>query len=332
MLNPVIVFCVLGGTLETKTAKLISMCKDTKNPQTPKKKGLKKARKKYFSFGLAINLAHKNPESSLYHSYINTLACAKHLVVDEHGKAHSKYCKNRWCPLCQSIRIAKLIEGYKEQLKEYPELYFVTLTRPTVTAEGLKEQRAKMYDSFKKIKDSMFFRRGKFSGIRKAECTIRPDGHYHFHFHVFVNSKEAAHFMIKRWLELNPDSTVSAQDIKKVDQSSDKSLLEIFKYFTKLLAKLKRDDGSEETYISYTRLNVIFEFMRGQRVFQPFGSLKPIEEDFNEDELEADLSIEQANSLWEWATSDWYNIDTGEVLTGYEPASKLVDLLSHSED
>ena len=55
-------------------------------------------------------------------------------------------------------------------------------------------------------------------------------------------------------------------------------------------------------------------------------------QDFDEEELEADLDIEQANSLWKWSMSDWYNIDTGELLTGYEPASKLVDLLSHSED
>ena len=308
------------------------MDKGTKKTQNPKKKALKKARKKYISFGLAINLSTKNPESSLHHSYINTLACAKRLVVDENGKAHSTYCKNRWCPLCQSIRIAKLIGGYKEQLQNYPELYFVTLTRPTVPKEGLKAQREKMYDSFKRIKDSTFFRKGKFSGIRKAECTIRPNEHYHFHFHVLVNSKEAAYFMIKRWLELNPDSNVSAQDIKKVNQSSDKSLLEIFKYFTKLIAKLKNQDGTEKAYISYTRLNVIFEFMRGQRVFQPFGSIRPVKEDFEDDELEADLDVEQTNSLWEWMTSDWYNIETGEQLTGYEPAEKLVDLLKPEDE
>ena len=309
------------------------MCsnKGTKKTLTPKRKALKKARKKYFSYGLAVNLANKNPESPLYHSYINTLACVNQLTVDENGKAHSKYCKNRWCPLCQSIRIAKLIRGYKDQLMKYDELYFVTLTRPTVPKEGLKAQRDKMLDSFKRIKDSTFFRKGKFSGIRKAECTIRPRGHYHYHFHVLINSKEAAKFMVSRWIELNPDCSRRAQKIEKVNKSNDGSLLEIFKYFTKLLAKLK-SGNDVVTYISYTRLNVIFEFMKGQQVFKPFGGLKPIEEDFDEKELEADLSIEQANSIWEWAVSDWYNIDTGELLSGYEPSEKLVDLLSHSED
>ena len=323
---------VLGGADSNESHKYFHMCKGTKNTQNPKKKALKKARKKYFSFGLAVNLANKNPESPLKDSYRHTTLCANRLTVDDKGKAHSMYCKNRWCPLCQSIRIAKLIRGYKEQLQQYPELYFVTLTRPTVPAEGLKEQRTKMMKSFTSIRNSFFFRKNNFSGIRKAECTIRPNGHYHFHFHVLVNSKEAADFMVKRWLKLNPDAVEDAQNIRKVNKESDKSLLEIFKYFTKLLAKLKNSDGSEQTYISYTRLNVIFEFMKGQRVFQPFGSLRPVEEDFEDDELEADLDIEQANSLWEWAVSDWYNIETGEALTGYEPAEKLVDLLKPEDE
>lgn len=308
------------------------MCKGTKNTQTPKKKALKKARKKYFSYGLAVHLANKNPESPLKDSYLHSTLCANELFVDENGKAHSKYCKNRWCPLCQSIRIAVLINGYKPQLEKYEELYFVTLTRPTVPAEGLKEQKEKMYKAFTSIRKSTFFRKNDFSGLRKAECTIRPNGHYHYHFHVLVNSKAAAEFMVERWLKLNPESTRDAQNIREVDKSNERSLLEIFKYFTKLIAKLKNQDGTEQAYISYTRLNTIFEFMKGQRVFQPFGSLRPVEEDFDDEDLEADLDIEQANSIWRWSVSDWYNIETGELLSGYEPASRLVDLLDHSED
>ena len=281
---------------------------------------------------MALNLANKNPDSTLFHSYLNTLACAKVIIVDERGKNHTKYCKNRWCPLCQSIRIAKLIDGYKEQLRAYPELYFVTLTRPTVPAEGLKEQREKMYHAFSRIRLSKFFRKNNFSGIRKAECTIRPNGLYHYHFHVFVNSKEAAEFMVQRWLKLNPESEEDAQNIEKVDQSSDKSLLEIFKYFTKLIAKLKYDDGSEKSFISYTRLNVIFEFMKGQRVFQPFGDLTPVEEDFDDDELLSDELIEQARTTWQWMVSDWYEIDSGELLSGYVPSGRLIDLLDHSDE
>lgn len=275
------------------------------------------------------------PTSQTFHSYLNTLACAKTLVVDAEGRAHSKYCKNRWCPLCQSIRIAKLIDGYKGQLEQYPELYFVTLTRPTVPAEQLKEQREKMMHAFTRIRMSTYFRKNKFSGLRKAECTIRPDELYHFHYHVLINSKEGAEFMVRRWLELNPDSDPQAQNIEAVDRTNHGTgkgaLLEIFKYFTKLIAKLRNDDGTEQRFINYRRLNVIFEFMRGQQVFKPFGSLKPVPEDFEDEELTADINIERANSIWQWVVSDWYDIDTGEALTGYVPAGSMVELLDHPE-
>lgn len=307
----------------------------TKNSES-KKAALKKARKKYFSYGLAVNLANRNPNSSLFRSYLNTLACAKTLVVDADGRTHSKYCKNRWCPLCQSIRIAKLIDGYKVQLEAMPELYFVTLTRPTVPAEELEERRKKMLAAFTKIRKCRIFVRNGWSGLRKAECTIRPDGLYHYHFHVLIDSKKGAEFMVKRWLRLNPDADRKAQCIEEVDRTNQGTgkgaLLEIFKYFTKLIAKLKDNDGTERRFINFERLNVIFEFMRGQRVFQPFGSLKPIAEDFEDDELDAGMDIERANSIWQWATSDWYDIDTGEALTGYVPAGSLIELLEHSEE
>lgn len=324
---------LLGG--DNSSRKTYSMSKSTKKIQTNKKAGLKKARKKYFSYGLAVNLANLSPRPKLFHSYLNTLSCAKTLVVDAEGRAHGKYCKNRWCPLCQSIRIAKLIDGYKKQLEAMPELYFVTLTRPTVPAEGLKEQREKMMHAFTAIRNNKYFRKNKFSGLRKAECTIRPDELYHYHFHVLINSKNGAEFMVRRWLELNPESDPQAQNIEAVDRTNQGTgkgaLLEIFKYFTKLIAKLKSEDGTEKRLINYRRLNVIFEFMRGQRVFQPFGSLKPVAEDFDEDELMADIEIERANSIWQWAVSDWYDIDTGEALTGYVPADSIVELLDNPE-
>lgn len=323
---------MLGGGQHTH--KTFSMSKDTTKSAENKKAALKKARKKYFSYGLAVNLSKLSPQPKLFHSYLNTLACAKSLVVDANGRAHSKYCKNRWCPLCQSIRIAKLIDGYKEQLEAMPELYFVTLTRPTVPAEGLKEQREKMMAVFTKIRNSKHFRKNKWSGLRKAECTIRPNELYHYHFHVLIDSKDGAEFMVRRWLELNSDSDPKAQHIEEVnrtDKGTGKgALLEIFKYFTKLIAKLRNEDGTEQRLINYRRLNVIFEFMRGQRVFQPFGSLQPIAEDFEDEDLTAALDIERANSIWQWVVSDWYNIDTGEALTGYKPAGSMVELLNHS--
>lgn len=304
------------------------MGKDTTKTAEAKKAGLKKARKKYFSFGLASGLASSNPESPLYKSYTNSKFCAETITVDPDGMSHSHYCKNRWCPLCQSIRIARLINGYQPQLEQMGQLYFVTLTRPTVPADQLPGQWKKMSSAFNSIRHSRVFRRNNWSGLRKVECTIRPNDLYHLHFHVLINSKEGAEFLVKRWLELNPESDPKAQDIREVE--GEKGYLEIFKYFTKLIAKIK-GKKYERRFISYPRLDVIFQFMRGKRVFQPFGDLHPVEEDFEDKELDAQ-ELDRVNTIWQWVSSDWYEISTGEAMTGYIPAGSLTDLLEGRGD
>lgn len=96
---------------------------------------------------------------------------------------------------------------------------------------------------------------------------------------MLIDSKDGAEFMVRRWLELNSDSDPKAQHIEEVnrtDKGTGKgALLEIFKYFTKLIAKLRNEDGTEQRLINYRRLNVIFEFMRGQGYSSRSGACNP---------------------------------------------------------
>ena len=71
--------------------------------------------------------------------------------------------------------------------------------------------------------------------------------------------------------------------------------------------------------------------MRGKRVFQPFGDLHPVEEDFEDKELDAQ-ELDRANTIWQWVSSDWYEISTGEAMTGYVPAGALTNLLEGRGD
>ena len=302
------------------------MGKDNYKSESDNTKGKKKARKKFASYQIAKNLIKYNPHSELVESYRNSLTCMNDVTMDVEGMAHVHHCKNRWCPVCQSIRINKLIRGYKPQLQQFKELYFVTLTRPTVTEDGLKAQKDQMYGVFARWKRTKAYKAGKWSGLRKSECTIRPNNKYHFHFHVLIDSKEGAENLVSYWLKHNPDSDVKAQCIEKVDMSNDNSLLEIFKYFTKLISKIQ-SEGKQKRVVLYKRLDVIFRFMRGMRVFQPFGSLHFVEEEFTEDELKPDLHGEP-NSIWRWVETDWYNVETGEALTMFKPSQSLINLLN----
>jgi len=70
---------------------------------------LKRARAKYFSTPLAINLAKLR--SPLEKSYRNTVYCSATLSQED-GKIVGSYCGNRWCMVCNRIRTARAIHRY----------------------------------------------------------------------------------------------------------------------------------------------------------------------------------------------------------------------------
>ena len=61
---------------------------------------IKRARAKYFTLGLMFGLVEL--KSELKKSYWNTYYCASTIEHDG-NKLKSKYCKNRWCLVCNRI-------------------------------------------------------------------------------------------------------------------------------------------------------------------------------------------------------------------------------------
>lgn len=294
--------------------------------EEPGKTLQKKAKKKYLSKGIAYHLYYKADDSPLHKAYQNSMYCADVLSPNkQQSKLTAKYCKNRWCPLCSSIRIAMLINGYTPQLKELNEPYFVTLTAPTVPAEELPGRIEQFGKAFRQIVNNHRARKNGVKGIRKAECTVRPKDLYHYHFHVIIDGKANAEFLVKRWLEIVPGALPQSQDLRPADEGS---YIELFKYFTKLVAKDKRTGMRE--IVDYKRLDIIFQALRGKRTFQPFGGLKPVSEEIEEEELEANILI-SADSIFKWIMDDWVNLETGECLTGFKPSSSLKRLIDEEE-
>lgn len=288
----------------------------TANPKAPSV-DKKRARKKFTSQAIATHLLAQNPDSFLAKSYERSTHCMETLTPNAEGRLITHYCKNRWCPVCQSIRIAVLINGYKPQLEKLTDPYFVTLTRPTCSEQELPYQIKRMSKAFRQIKNRKRMRNVK--GIRKAECTTRPNAQYHYHYHIIIEGKENAEYLIKSWLELNPESSIKAQDMRKADCSS---MIELFKYFTKLLAT---DKSGERKMMSYKRLDVIFRALSGKRIYQPFGGLSIVSEEIEEQELEATREV--AQQIYQWLQNDWYGTEEGDALTNYEPTDKLIKLL-----
>jgi hypothetical protein len=302
-----------------------------------KKALLKRARRKYFTSGIipALVDASKDSGNKLLKSYWNTYHCANTLTLRSDGKVSGKYCKNRWCMVCNAIRTAQLIKRYQPEIDSWENKQFVTLTIPNVDGADLAEVVTDMIDKFRTIHRRMKkqYQRGKrekFIGIRKLECTYNPhrnDFHPHFHFVIqgLDNSKE----LINHWLKEYPSANRKAQDLRPAD---DRSTLEMFKYFTKVIS------GKGKNKMIYgDALNQIFISIRGKRTFQPVG-FKSQSCELTETEKE-NVVYAIKEYTWDAQKTDWTSgglsidyetgeiIDESEALTGYRPGEKFKEFV-----
>ncbi|QMU30580.1 protein rep [Adhaeribacter radiodurans] len=156
----------------------------------------KRARAKFFNNNIAIALA--NLKTSLKDKYWDTFHCSHRIIVSG-TEAKSKFCKNRWCLICNRIRTAQLIQKYGLTLDSWKEKVFLTLTVKNCTAEKLKDTLDKMHKYFTEIKDSERKAGRNLIGIRKLEITYnRTENTYHPHFHFVLESGLSAESIIEK--------------------------------------------------------------------------------------------------------------------------------------
>jgi hypothetical protein len=286
----------------------------------PKKNLEKRARAKYITNTVAapLSLLH----SPLQKSYGTTLVCSATLT-EAQGKITGMYCNQRWCLVCARIRTSKLIAGYHPALTEIEDKYFVTLTTgPRCTAKQLPGLIRSMLHAATLIRRSITRTHEiKYSGLRKIECTYdATEGTYHPHFHFIVEGEYVAQLYIGMWLKRFPNAKRSGQDMKQAD---DNSVMELFKYFTKVVSKTKA--GEYKIYLK--ALDTMFLAMRKVRTFQPFGLIKEVSEDVEPEQ--AELTHRDITACWSWLETDWLDKETGEILTGFEPSENMQKIASN---
>lgn len=273
----------------------------------------KRARSKFATQPLAVKLAElKTP---LEKSYRNTYYCAD-AIVRKGDKVTTRYCGNRWCLTCNRIRTGKLINGYQSTLQTLPDLQFVTLTAPNVTAENLALEIDRMLKVCRSINDTLRKKKILTVGIRKLEVTYKVSANtYHPHLHFLISGKNQSEALLDEWMKRNPEANRGAQKIVK---ANSETVHELFKYFTKLTA-----DGGK---INPQSLDIIFTAMAGKRVFQPVGNLHKVEVSEEIESLQSNHYAELSNDeegYYEWSGEDWYNLETGEGLTNYTPSDAI---------
>lgn len=238
---------------------------------------------------IAYSLYYCNPISTLRKSYQNSVYCQDILTVTD-GVLRSTYCKNRWCPSCNRIRTANYITRYLPVLESQSELYFLTLTRPNVVVSDLRAEIKELLRLYRCITHgdrtiAKLIKSTNTIGLRKLECTYNAQrDDYHPHLHLLVSSKIVSEAIVSKWLKLSPMANRDAQCIKPVTELTG-GVKELFKYFTKLLAR----DKSGRVYFDAVHMDAIFTACVGVRVFGGLGSIKFVDSDVDEVGLSADL-------------------------------------------
>jgi Replication protein len=271
----------------------------------------------------SLTLLHDSP---MIQSYMNSTECCTNLKQED-DIITGKYCNARWCIVCNRIRTAKLIRQYSEPLRILEDKQFVTLTIPNVSGDILPESVNKMYDAITRIRKNLTKTyKMKMEGIRKFECTFNPvrrDFHPHYHM-ILAGGKDVAENVINLWLAQFPEANIKGQDYRIAD---DNSIIETFKYFTKLLPSQK--DKTANSKVSPYALDTIFRAMSGKRVFQSIG-IKGAKEEKEEENLELVAqkyeNIEEKITNWVWVNNDWFDSESGEGLTNYEPSEQIKKL------
>ena len=303
-----------------------------------------RAKRKTITNSMMLNLidvAKQKGNDEQLKSLWNTYHCQSD-IISTNGRVYGRYCKNRFCTLCCSIRKAEIINKYFPVIEEWEEPYFVTLTVKACKAERLKVMVSKVLQGFQLIKDKhkKSYQRGKgikLIGVKSLECNFNPTKKtYNPHLHLIVANKEIAELLIKDWLELwnrkgKLFASRKAQDMRKVF-NAETGLIEIIKYGTKIFTepdiKKKGENGSYQIYIA--ALDVILNAMKGKRIFERFG--------FNAEKKEkvTPIAPQPVTDYKQWEfngkLSDWQNVDTDEVLTGYKPKHQLTAILSDCID
>jgi len=288
--------------------------------------------------GLIDLVKDKNQDSQ---QYWNTYHCQGEIITSN-GKSYGRYCKNRCCTLCSSIRKAKLINNYSSVLAKWESPYFVTLTIKAVRADRLEYMlkegiiRAFRLITEKYRKRNQRNKSVKLMGIRSLECNFNPDKKtYNPHLHLIVPDKQTAEILIKEWLNLwtRKFTIRSAQDMQPIKDKVG-SLIEIIKYGSKIFTEpdvnKKSRLKSDERQIYLAALENIFQAMKGHRIFERFGFNLPK----SDKAITKDVSLLTDYQEWKFSPqlADWINKESGESFSGYKLTPELKKLLEYGID
>jgi len=275
---------------------------------TDKEKLQKRARAKYLGSAIVAGLvehAQRTADHPLLASYRRSAYCAEEIQVRD-GIATTKYCKNRWCLVCNRIYTAAAINKHREAIKQnITAPYFLTLTVPNCEGKDLKTTIKHMFKCFTAIrkkwqkrcereKDPTRQDAMRLRAVLRLECTYNAvRGDFHPHFHLIVHNagdQLAGEFIREEWLKRNLFTVNEAQQLQPIrarretSQPSDANatswqyeaaLLEVFKYTTKMLSEVEKEANGQKVkksgHIYISALDQMYQAFAGMRLLRTYG-------------------------------------------------------------
>ena len=285
-----------------------------------------------------VDIAKGLGEDEKIKSYWNTYYCQNNLTSSGE-KFYGRYCKNRFCNLCNSIRKATILNAYLPTVRTWQDPYFVTLTTTACVAKDLRKILEAVLRAFTKIKNKYRKRnlRGtglKLAGIKSLECNFNPlKQTYNPHLHLIVEDYEMAKILQNEWLLIwNSDGVKrtngAGQHARPVKKNREQDLIEIVKYGTKIFTTPDIDKKAKKKvspFIYTKAFHNIFKAMKGLRIFERFGFDLPKKERIRGGTKRYIIDFKEW--IFDAKKADWINVENDELLTGYELPSELAQLL-----
>lgn len=340
-----------GGSLDTLAKSTHPPSPEADQADESRETMTRRANSKWLTHRLVDRMEEEVSDSPV--PYGKARACCN-VVQQEDGELRCTYCKQRWCVVCQRIRMGQKINQYLPILRGWERedsVFFVSLTKPNVDGDGLRDEVGDMIHQFGLCVQQMRRTRGmEVKAIRCIECTYNPDREdFNPHFHVGIKGKEQALALVEEWLKRHPEAVRKAQDVTRWDGTPE-GLLELVKYATKLFTPKngERADGKvQQEPMDPDALDRVFRALRRRHLFCPLGfdlederertqaEIEQSEEvdDFDEDELDATVAAFRApeeKRVWEWDGNDWWDVETGECLTGFTPEAEADSVESNT--
>ena len=251
--------------------------------------------------------------------YWKTFHCVNNLQQDIDGTVRSEYCKNRWCVVCGKIKSAIQINGYLPSIKQWKDIRFLTLSRPTVSYAELPGEIQLRQDVFANVWRRTKRKYPNTEMIRKLEITWNWKTQlYHPHYHVLLNDYEASNYFLNEWLT---DFPTALRDKGNKDiQGDQNSVKELFKYMTKMWNSEKDTEGKTVKVLPYPAqiMDNIFRIMYRKRTIQTYGKIRRVDDDFENENATVFLKEERLTPIlwtWEQEAVSWVDKNTGELRT-----------------